>query len=112
MFKSLALVAILATYVTAGGSEVCLNKQKGCVEYQITKDCCAHVDQSEHILTIRSAHFDEFTSLTGCLRTCIPYTANGINTGDMVDCCEGRGAGSKGGLTVDDIAQHKVCGRD
>ncbi|TIB68525.1 hypothetical protein E3Q23_04403 [Wallemia mellicola] len=104
MFKSLALVAILATYVTAGGSEVCLNKQKGCVEYQITKDCCAHVDQS--------ARFEESTALTGCLRTCIPYTANGINTGDMVDCCEGRGAGSKGGLTVDDQAQQKVCGRN
>ena len=47
-----------------------------------------------------------------CVRTCIPYTANGINTGDMVDCCEGRGAGSKGGLTVDDQAQQKVCGRN
>lgn len=46
MLKFLALVSILVTYVRAGGSEVCLNKRVGCVEYQITKDCCAAVDQS------------------------------------------------------------------
>ncbi|TIB74574.1 hypothetical protein E3Q22_04171 [Wallemia mellicola] len=97
MLKFLALVSILVTYVRAGGSEVCLNKRVGCVEYQITKDCCAAVDQS--------AHFEEISA------TCIPYTSNGINTGDMVDCCESRGAGSKGDLSVGEQINHKICVR-
>lgn len=45
MFKTLVLAALLA-FVAAGGSQVCLNKKEGCVEIQITKDCCAAVKQS------------------------------------------------------------------
>lgn len=72
-----------ATFVAAGGpAEICTSKSGfGCTEYQITKDCCEAVDQN--------THFDEvFTQ-------CVPFLANGINTGGMVDCCESRGAGSE-----------------
>ncbi|TIB97606.1 hypothetical protein E3Q10_03495 [Wallemia mellicola] len=94
MFKVLFFAPLLAL-VAAGGSEVCLNKKAGCVEAQITKDCCAAVKQS--------AYFSEVSS------TCVPYAANGINTGDMVDCCESRGAGSHGGETVTDMSNRKIC---
>lgn len=52
MFKSLIMFGTLAlaACVAAGGSEVCTNKKEGCVEVQITKDCCAHVDQSGELL--------------------------------------------------------------
>ncbi|EIM23777.1 hypothetical protein WALSEDRAFT_62446 [Wallemia mellicola CBS 633.66] len=84
MFKTTVISALLAsaTLVSAGGpAEICTSKGgTSCTEYQITKDCCAAVDQN--------TRFDEvFTQ-------CIPLLANGINTGGMVECCESRGAGS------------------
>ncbi|KAF9526267.1 hypothetical protein CPB83DRAFT_795044 [Crepidotus variabilis] len=77
----------------AGGPEVCVSKgPASCVDYQVTKDCCAAVDQS--------ARFDEvFTQ-------CVPWAVNGINTGGMVDCCESRGCGSAEEQLG---ADHTVC---
>ncbi|TIB09628.1 hypothetical protein E3P89_03144 [Wallemia ichthyophaga] len=114
MFKLITVSALLSTIalVAAGGpAEVCTSRGGGCVEYQITKDCCAAVDQN--------TRFDEV------FHQCIPLLANGINTGGMVDCCEGRGAGSreeeigaatsnaigaeyKSALTVHAVVQHKA----
>ncbi|TIA85706.1 hypothetical protein E3P99_03913 [Wallemia hederae] len=90
MFKLITLSAVLsaAALVAAGGPEV----GGGCVEYQITKDCCAAVDQS--------SRFDELN------KQCLPYAVNGINTGGMVDCCESRGAGSR---EESFGADHEMC---
>ncbi|EOQ98847.1 hypothetical protein J056_002800 [Wallemia ichthyophaga EXF-994] len=81
MYKLATLSALLSAIalVAAGGPEICTGSG-GCTEYQITKDCCAAVDQS--------ARFDEL------LKQCVPYGVNSIDTGAMVSCCESRGAGS------------------
>ncbi|KIY64889.1 hypothetical protein CYLTODRAFT_357798 [Cylindrobasidium torrendii FP15055 ss-10] len=80
----------------AGGPEVCTSKGPStCVDYQVTKDCCAAVDHS--------ARFDEvFTQ-------CVPWQVNGINTGAMVECCESRGCGSAAEALG---SSHAVCSRD
>ncbi|EIM20395.1 hypothetical protein WALSEDRAFT_33429 [Wallemia mellicola CBS 633.66] len=54
MFKSIIALALLATATTvsAGGMQVCTGKG-GCIEKQITKDCCAAVgDQNGRLSTI------------------------------------------------------------
>ncbi|KIY66062.1 hypothetical protein CYLTODRAFT_455739 [Cylindrobasidium torrendii FP15055 ss-10] len=76
-----------------GGPEVCTSKGvANCVDYQVTKDCCAAVSQS--------ARFDEVFS------QCVPWAVNGINTGGMVECCESRGCGSAAEQLG---ADHNVC---
>lgn len=54
MFKSIIALALLATATTvsAGGMQVCTGKG-GCIEKQITKDCCAAVgDQNGRLSSI------------------------------------------------------------
>ncbi|TIB28132.1 hypothetical protein E3P86_03921 [Wallemia ichthyophaga] len=84
MFKLITVSALLSTFalVAAGGPAEFYMFIKADENFSlVTKDCCAAVDQN--------TRFDEV------FHQCIPLLANGINTGGMVDCCEGRGAGSR-----------------
>ncbi|KIY69248.1 hypothetical protein CYLTODRAFT_394003 [Cylindrobasidium torrendii FP15055 ss-10] len=92
IFFATAFLAIVGQ-VLAGGPEVCVSKgPANCVDHQVTKDCCAAVDHN--------ARFDEV------FNQCVPWTANGINTGAMVECCESRGCGSD----AEELgADHTVC---
>ncbi|TIB72335.1 hypothetical protein E3Q23_03424 [Wallemia mellicola] len=82
-FTLSAALLSAVTCVTAGGPVVCTHNVGGatCVDHQVTKDCCAAVDHS--------ARYDEVFS------QCIPWAINGLNTGDMAECCESRGDSSR-----------------
>ncbi|TIA94641.1 hypothetical protein E3P92_04152 [Wallemia ichthyophaga] len=112
MFKLITVSALLSTVtlVAAGGpAEVCTGGG-GCVERQITKDCCAAVNQNTrfdcsinvslslgfNLLAKRSNSISRNLGLALQRTTLTIYkVVNGINTGGMVDCCESRGAGSR-----------------
>ncbi|KAG8405421.1 hypothetical protein J3459_011526 [Metarhizium acridum] len=79
---AIALVSLKGTM--AGYAEVCLDKAQGCIDYRVTKDCCAAVGGQQHFE--ESSHICISNNLCG---------GNGVNIGAMVDCCEGRGAGSR-----------------
>lgn len=69
-----------------GGPEICTSNLDGSGETdeQVTKDCCAAVNQQ--------AYFNEAE------KQCQPYgghLGNSVDTGAMVQCCSSRGRGSK-----------------
>ncbi|KAL0569430.1 hypothetical protein V5O48_012534 [Marasmius crinis-equi] len=85
-FSAAVFISMLVTLAIAGGPEICTNNKDGSggTNYQVTKDCCAAVDQA--------AFFNEVTQV------CEPdggVLGNSVDTGAMVDCCSSRGAGSK-----------------
>ncbi|CAO1627200.1 unnamed protein product [Sympodiomycopsis kandeliae] len=73
-----------AQFASAGYAEVCLNKQRGCIDYKVTKDCCAAVGGQQH--------FDERDHICKSNDLC---GGNSVDIGKMVTCCESRGAGSR-----------------
>ncbi|KAH8814511.1 hypothetical protein DL96DRAFT_1472052, partial [Flagelloscypha sp. PMI_526] len=67
------------------GPEICTNNKDGSggTNYQVTKDCCAAVNQA--------AFFNELTHV------CEPdggVLGNSVDTGAMVSCCSSRNCGS------------------
>ncbi|TIA78750.1 hypothetical protein E3P81_04134 [Wallemia ichthyophaga] len=98
MFKLITVSALLSTVtlVAAGGpAEVCTGGG-GCVERQITKDCCAAVNQNTRFDEVFHQCIPRNLGLALQRTTLTIYkVVNGINTGGMVDCCESRGAGSR-----------------
>lgn len=86
MRTATAAVAAMVFFkgVMAGYAEVCLVKSRGCIDYRVTKDCCAAVGGQQH--------FDEIDHICKSDNLC---GGNSVNIGAMVRCCEGRGAGSR-----------------
>ncbi|EIM79978.1 uncharacterized protein STEHIDRAFT_163232 [Stereum hirsutum FP-91666 SS1] len=74
-----------ASLLRRGDPEICTDALdgSGCANYQVTKDCCAAVNQK--------AYFNEVST------ECWPYSGpagNSVDTGAMVKCCSSRGKGS------------------
>lgn len=85
MHASIVAIALaLLKGTMAGYAEVCLNKDRGCIDYRVTKDCCAAVGGQQHFE--EGSHICISNNLCG---------GNGVNIGAMVNCCEARGAGSR-----------------
>jgi hypothetical protein len=84
------IILLLAPLISAGGPEICTNNMDGGggTDYQVTKDCCAHVHQDRHN---NVAYFNE------AAKVCMPNGGSGgnsVDTGRMVQCCTERGRGS------------------
>lgn len=82
--STIAIAFFFLKGTMAGYAEVCLVKSRGCIDYQVTKDCCAAVGGQQH--------FDEIDHVCKSNNLC---GGNSVNIGKMVTCCEGRGAGSR-----------------
>lgn len=80
-----ALALCLTSSALAGAGEICIQKDRNCIDYQSTKDCCA-------ASAGKTTHFREDFHI--CANDNVA-SDNSLNTGAMVACCESRGMGSK-----------------
>lgn len=83
----------------AGLGEVCLQKDRGCIDYSSTKDCCASSAGG-------ATHFRE--DLHICANDNL-VSDNSLNTGAMVNCCESRGMGSRALASTGDTNDPPKC---
>lgn len=100
--KTLSLfiaVACLASTTLAGQGEICKQKDRNCIDYQTTKDCCAASAGG-------ATHFRE--DLHICANDNL-VSDNSLNTGAMVQCCESRGMGSQEVPSTGDVGLPGKC---
>lgn len=96
---STLLPLLFAGVAQAGGGEICLQKDRNCIDYSSTKDCCAAAAGG-------ATHFRE--DLHICANDNIA-TDDSLNTGAMVSCCESRGMGSMEVPSTGDVGLPGKC---
>lgn len=80
---TIAIAFLFLKGTMAGYGVVCLVKSRGCIDYRVTKDCCAAVKGQQH--------FDEVDHVCKTNNLC---GGNSVNVGAVARCCDSRGDGS------------------